>query len=345
MRISVILPVHDVEPYVRRCLLSLFRLRIDPGYRVELIIVDDAGTDGSMAVVRDVLDGDRPPFPVRILRHSSNLGLSAARNTGLAHARGEFVWFVDSDDYVSADLLWQMLRRVTDGVDVVVANMVPVHPDGGTDRPMMRAERDTDWTGPQAVEAFLFQRIRAYMMNKLIRRDLFHGLEFPVGRLYEDVAVTAELLCRARTVAFTAAGTYFYRQRAQSITGRFDRRTLDLDHGVVDALSVIAGHHRAGRAGVLHFRYRAGVMSVADAAARAGRRTADTDAVLAHLRRRIRLWDSALAARHGLYVVAVGTALIKLAPGAYLSLYRLLRPVKRRRELRGGHAWKAAAAA
>src|SRR3954471_23308270 len=170
MTVSIVMPVYNVERHVGRALAALLALRVPPGVSVSLTIVDDASSDASMEVARALLR--EAPFPISVLRHPVNLGLSVARNTGLAAAGGDFVWFVDSDDWVTPDLLEAFVRAATPDVDIVVADVVPVHEDGGTDRPMMRRGEDTVWPGPAAVEEFLFQRIRAFMMNKLIRRSL-----------------------------------------------------------------------------------------------------------------------------------------------------------------------------
>ncbi|WP_433050331.1 glycosyltransferase family 2 protein [Dactylosporangium sp. CS-033363] len=337
LAVSMVMPVFNVERHVGRSIAALLALRVPHGVSVALIVVDDASTDASMEVVAALLR--EAPFPVSVLRHPVNLGLSVARNTGLAAAGGDFVWFVDSDDWVSPDLLEGFVGAATDDVDIVVADMVPVHEDGAADRPMMRRTASVVWDGPAAVEEFLFQRIRAFMMNKLIRRSLFDDIEFPPGRLYEDVAVCARLLRKARAVAFVAGPAYFYLQRRASITGTFTPRVLDLYTGVLDACSALSAESGcASAAGLLHFRLRAGAMSVVDAAARA--RAEAGVAVVQIVRRDLRFKDVFASVRHGLWIVAAGVLLILVAPGWYARIYRAARFLKRRRERRLGGRWR-----
>jgi hypothetical protein len=181
------------------------------------------------------------------------------------------------------------------------------------------------WAGPEAVEQFLFQRIRAQLSNQLIRRTLFDGLEFPPGRLHEDVAICARLLRRARAVAFVTVPAPLARaQRGPrpASDGEGSPRVLELYTGVLDACAVLAAEPgRASTAGLLHFRLRAGAMSVVAAAARARAGAS----VVQIVRRDLRLADVAAAARHRLWAVAAGVLLILAAPGWYARLHRLRR--------------------
>jgi hypothetical protein len=275
------------------------------------------------------------PFPAQVLRHPVNLGRAMARNTGLAAVAGDFVWFVDAGDAaVPPGLLEAFARAATDDVDLVVAadaagpvrSAVTGAPVGSavTGAPVPSAVTGGVWAGPEAVEQFLFQRIRAQLSNKLIRRTLFDGLEFPPGRLHEDVAICARLLRRARAVAFvTVPGPAAPAQRGpRPRPPDASPRVLDLYTGVLDACAVLAAEPgRASTAGLLHFRLRAGAMSVVEAAARARAGAS----VVQIVRRDLRLADVAAAARHRLWAVAAGVLLILAAPGWYARLHRLRR--------------------
>ena len=98
-RLSIIIPVYNVASYIKRCLESVLfqdHVLLD----IELIIVDDCGQDQSMDIVRQIVAGYHGPVLCKVLHHDKNLGLSAARNTGLKAATGDYVLFVDSDDYL-----------------------------------------------------------------------------------------------------------------------------------------------------------------------------------------------------------------------------------------------------
>lgn len=107
MLISIIIPVYNVAPYVERCLQSV----INQTYKdLEVLIIDDCGTDNSMEIVERLLLSF--PFPFRMLRHEHNRGLSAARNTGIAAATGEYLYFMDSDDELTSNCIEALVKEV-----------------------------------------------------------------------------------------------------------------------------------------------------------------------------------------------------------------------------------------
>ncbi|MDG6102210.1 glycosyltransferase family 2 protein [Dactylosporangium aurantiacum] len=346
--VSVIMPVHDPAGspggpagdagQVGRALGSVLATRVPDGVTVELLVVDDA-TPAAATALAAVRGG--APFPVRVLRHDVPRGRSAARNTGLAAATGDYVWFVGGDDWVDPGLL-AALTSATPDADIVVAGTVPVTEDGVTGPPLPRRATGAVWTGPQAVEEFLYQRIRAGVTNKLIRRDLLDGLSFPTGPRHEDVAVMAWLLLRARTVAYVAGPAYFHLRRP--VAG-YDPRVADRAAAVDEALFVLAG--AGSPAARLHFRLRAGALAVAGAAARStpGELSVPAwDAVCA-ARRAVRPRDAWTALRHRQPLLAAGVLLIRLAPALYVRLYRAARAADRHRDDRRGRPWRDAAAA
>ncbi|MEU0555335.1 glycosyltransferase [Dactylosporangium sp. NPDC006015] len=334
--VSVIMPVCRTA----RALPSLLATRVPDGVTVDLVVVDD--TDELGPVPADA------PFPVRVLRHDTPRGLAAARNTGLAAATGEYVWFVGGDDWVDPELLASLTSAVLavlgdeDRADIVVAGTVPVTEDGVTGPPLPSRDTATMWTGQQAVEEFLFRRIRSGVTNKLVRRDLLDGLTFPHGPRHEDVAVMAWLLLRARTVAFVAGPAYFHLSRPVS---RFNPRTAERAAAVDEALFVLDGS--GSPAARQHFRLRAGALAVAGAAARssAGELSADAWDAVGAARRGLRPRDAWAALRHRQVVLAAAVLLIRAAPALYVRLYRAARAADRHRHARLGRPWRGEAAA
>ncbi|MEV4132341.1 glycosyltransferase family 2 protein [Dactylosporangium sp. NPDC049742] len=331
--VSVIMPVCRTA----RALPSLLATRVPDGVTVDLVVVDDTDELGPVPA--------GAPFPVRVLRHDAPRGLAAARNTGLAAATGEYVWFVGGDDWVDPELLASLTSAVLgdeDRADIVVAGTVPVTEDGVTGPPLPPRDTATVWTGPQAVEEFLFRRIRSGVTNKLVRRDLLDGLAFPHGPRHEDVAVMAWLLLRARTVAFVAGPAYFHLSRPVS---RFNPRTAERAAAVDEALFVLDG--AGSPAARQHFRLRAGALAVAGAAARssAGELSADAWDAVGAARRGLRPRDAWSALRHRQVVLAAAVLLIRAAPALYVRLYRAARAADRHRHARLGRPWRGEAAA
>ena len=142
--VSVIMPVHHTARHAGRALASVLAARIPDGVGVELIVVDDASTGGSAAVEPLLRDA---PFPATVLHHDAPRGPSAARNTGLAAATGDYVWFVGGEDWVDPGLLAALTSAAPDA-DIVVAGTVPVTEDGVTGPPLPRRATGVVWTGP-----------------------------------------------------------------------------------------------------------------------------------------------------------------------------------------------------
>ena len=124
--VSIIIPVYNVEPYVEDCIRSVIRQTY--GGKMECIVVDDCGTDNSMDVVERVIGEYNGPIPFRILHHEHNRGLSAARNTGMDAATGDYLFFLDSDDELTDDCIEKLTEPlVKEWYDVVIGNVGAYH--------------------------------------------------------------------------------------------------------------------------------------------------------------------------------------------------------------------------
>lgn len=218
--ISVIIPVYDVEPYVRRCLESVMA-QSEVEARLECLVVDDCGHDGSMAIVRETLAGYHGPVAFRVLRHGQNRGLSAARNTGLDAATGDYVLFVDSDDY----LLPGSVQCFLDGlaayprVDVLMANVEMKRNNslllGDLRSPVYLANAGAVY------QRFLRHQLNAYAWAKLIRRDFLvaNSIRFEEGLLYEDNLWAYRLFACLSSVVLLPGVVYSYEYNPGYIVG------------------------------------------------------------------------------------------------------------------------------
>ena len=101
LKVSIIIPVYNVAPYIIRCLDSIYNQSYP---NLEVIIIDDCGTDNSMAIIDSYLTSDQHDI-TRIIHHHKNQGLSIARNTGINNANGEYLYFIDSDDYITSNCI------------------------------------------------------------------------------------------------------------------------------------------------------------------------------------------------------------------------------------------------
>ena len=218
MKLSVIVPVYNTEAYLARCLDSLLDPERMGSGDYEVIAVNDGSTDSSRRILTEYCD--RCPGVVRPV-DTPNGGLGHARNTGLAVARGDWVLFVDSDDYLTPGAVPEIFEALdaveAAGADVAVFDFVHVDEAGRTLASFSGCEKDEAFTLEDFPE-FLFSPMNA--VNKLWRRSLFteNGIRFP-GRLwFEDLATSPKLYLHARRFLPVHRAWYCYLQRRGSIT-------------------------------------------------------------------------------------------------------------------------------
>ena len=111
--ITIGIPVYNVESYIEKCLLSVLNQTYQ---NLEILVVDDLGTDKSMAIVADIQQSHSNGQLIKIVKHSQNKGLGEARNTVIENAQGEFIYFIDSDDYIEPQTIQLMVDQIYDGI-------------------------------------------------------------------------------------------------------------------------------------------------------------------------------------------------------------------------------------
>jgi CDP-glycerol glycerophosphotransferase len=207
--LSVIVPAHDVAPYLRRCLESLAAA---PDGRVEIIVVDDASTDATAEELRR-LAAARPEL--RVISNAQRLGPGRSRNCGLDEAQGDYVWFVDGDDWLLEGAIDRVRPHLeADEADVVLVDHVRSYPSGrlaesSSRHLLLRAPsgsfRLADW--PDLVG------VLHTPWNKVVRRSLLerHGIRFSAAPVYEDVSFTYQVLAAAERIAVEVEPGYAYR--------------------------------------------------------------------------------------------------------------------------------------
>jgi len=222
MKVSVLVPIYKVEPFVRKCAESLFSQSFDD---VEFIFVDDASPDRSIQIVREVaalyLDRD-----VKIVSHLVNMGSHATRNTALQNASGEYVFYCDSDDYVEKDMLKVMYEAALEhDADIVYCDFFLTFENN--ERYMANPDFTT---GDQLLrEGFLAGTAKYNLWNKLIRRSLFvdNKIDFASHSMGEDMAVIM-LASYARNVHHVRQGFYHYvKLNADAYSNNFSQRQLE----------------------------------------------------------------------------------------------------------------------
>lgn len=236
--ISIIVPVYNVEHYLRKCVDSIC---CQTYKNLEIVLVDDGSTDHSGSLCDEFAANDSR---IKVI-HKSNGGLSDARNAGMKLASGKWWMFVDSDDYLTLDTAETLLcAAVENHCEIAVCNMMRIYEEGEQEPFYCPVTELTIWAGRQRFETLR----QPSVCNKLFRADLFKGVYFPKGKFYEDTFVYHVLAYRASRIALTGLNGYYYLSRRGSILGqpRFTDRYFDLiesvheravfllDHGVSD---------------------------------------------------------------------------------------------------------------
>lgn len=214
--ISVIVPVYNVEDVLPRCLDSLCMQSLQ---NIEILLIDDASPDRCGAICEAYAEKD-PRF--RVIHHPENRGLSAARNTGIAHASADYLMFVDSDDWVHEDfckLPYECAEQT--GADLMMFGYQNVFDTALKHKAdsFVKTIRDGYKTRDEAIE-LSFKAYGMVAWNKLYRKKLFDDINYPVGRLYEDTATTYKLIWKAASIFCLEKILYFYWHRPGSIMGK-----------------------------------------------------------------------------------------------------------------------------
>lgn len=217
--ISIIVPVYNVEKYIDRCINSIVNQTYN---NLEIILVDDGSKDKS----RELVDSWALKDTRIKVFHKSNGGLSDARNFGINKANGEYISFVDSDDYVDTlfiDSLYSVIKEFNVKIACIgIVEFNKKYCDVVSDFKIKNTEL---LNKEEALEyLFLLDKYRDYACNKLYKKTLFDNVAYPVGFNSEDIGTTYLLIDKCEKVAYNSEKMYFYFQRSDSIDHNKDRK-------------------------------------------------------------------------------------------------------------------------
>ncbi len=233
--ISIIVPVYNVENYIRECIDSILAQTISS---FELILVDDGSKDASGRICDEYAALDSR---IRVI-HKENGGLSSARNSGLEEAKGKYICFIDSDDSVRADYLERLNGAIKkEKADLVVCDIeaprlatASLSFDGSVRMPVEKARL---WLYDQTSREYVLMVVA---WNKMYAKELLDGIRYPEGRLHEDEFMIGRVLSRARVVSFIPDKLYVYRDNTSGITSdtnRFNLRHFDVIDAYMERIS------------------------------------------------------------------------------------------------------------
>ena len=223
--ISIIVPIYKVEQYLERCLDSILQQTYS---NYELILVDDGSPDKCGEICEEYARRDNR---VRVI-HKSNGGLSDARNVGISISKGEFIAFIDSDDWVAPEYLACMIGALKKTKSDICECGV-IRTDGILDESVISNEDESllqTYNVENALEELICDGIfHQYVWNKLYRRKCICRIDFPVGKTHEDEFWTYQVFGKAKTIVKIERKLYYYFQRSGSIMGeKYNLRRLDV---------------------------------------------------------------------------------------------------------------------
>ena len=210
MKLSIVIPVFQVADTLSRCIESVQRQSFTD---YEMILVDDGSTDGSSAICDEYASTDKR---IKVI-HQQNEGLSDARNVGLHIASGEYITFIDSDDFIGENTLSILMTRLEAHPDYDILEYPVFWHYGSHDQCLLKFGVQTyDDMRAYWLDCKAYQH--AYAWNKIYVRKLFDKVKFPKGKLFEDVYTLPLLLKHAHLIATTEEGVYYYTSNPNGIT-------------------------------------------------------------------------------------------------------------------------------
>ncbi|OUP56312.1 hypothetical protein B5F14_09775 [Faecalitalea cylindroides] len=208
-KVSVIIPIYQVEKYLERCIKSV----INQSYKnIEIILIDDGSTDHCPTICDEYAQKDSRIIVI----HKQNGGLSSARNSGLSACSGDYVSFIDSDDYIDEHMIETMVKKIeTTNSDIVCCGFYFEMDNGYFSKSFMP---DLILNRSNAIDALIENTyLNHYSWNKLYKKKVFKNVYFPEGKLFEDIRTTYKLFLNADKVCLIDEYLYHYQIRRNSI--------------------------------------------------------------------------------------------------------------------------------
>lgn len=229
---SIIIPVYNVEQYLDKCLKSISKQTF---LDFECIIVDDGSPDNSNAIIDKYVNKDQR-FKVI---HQKNMGLSAARNTGLDVAKGDYITFVDSDDYIANDYLEKFVLKIaSSNADIIICGIIEVFKNYENSRVFANATTEV------IKQNILADTWPSFVCNKCYKKELFDNVRFPVGKAFEDLLTIPEVCLNANKIVCIPDKLYYYnRQNVSSITAKMSLEKM---------YNLFEGHSKSRKLAILH---------------------------------------------------------------------------------------------
>ncbi|MBR5290120.1 MAG: glycosyltransferase family 2 protein [Erysipelotrichaceae bacterium] len=230
MKVSIIVPIYNVEQYLAKCIESLIHQTYG---NLEILLVNDGSKDHCDQIMEEYAAKDH-----RIVcLYKENGGLSDARNYGLNYATGEYCLFVDSDDTLALDAIELCVKKVEETqAEVVVFDMMYVYSDHTTNASGGDFDQLSFADNPEVI------LINNSACNKMFKTSLFKDIQFPRGMWYEDLATIPVVMAKAKSVVKLNANLYYYLQRESSIAHTINEKVFDIYKAIRMIENAFEGH-------------------------------------------------------------------------------------------------------
>lgn len=205
-KISVIVPIYNVEKYLKKCLDSIIN-QDEPN--IEIILIDDKSTDKSLEIAREY---EKNNSNVKLFCNSKNSGLSFTRNRGLEESTGDYISFIDSDDFIPQNFYSSLFNK-SDRADIIICDINIIYSDNKIERKKC-GSKNLDRIN------FINNGLAASACNKIFKKELINDMNFEVGKINEDLAFVLPLIIKAKKVVYNDEVCYFYYQRDTSIQNK-----------------------------------------------------------------------------------------------------------------------------
>ena len=205
--ISIIIPVYNVEKYIAKCATTLFEQDFDS---IEYIFVNDCSPDNSMQILQSVIE----KYPnrkndIKIVNNAQNSGSSLTRKNGLDNANGEYILFIDSDDWVELDMVSSMYKKAkNDNADIVWCDYYLNYEN----KEIYCKEKYDEIKNNDYLKACLSGSVNSYIWNKLVKNKLYENLEFPKFSLFEDTFIMTQLFYKTKKISYLPKAFLHYNQ-------------------------------------------------------------------------------------------------------------------------------------
>lgn len=222
--VSIIVPVYNVEKYLDRCINSI----LNQTYKyLDIVLVNDGSLDRSGYICNKYKEWDDR---INVI-HKCNGGLSETRNVGIIHAKGKYIVFIDSDDYVSPDYIEYLLGLLKfNNSQIAMCNYVKGKEwNYQFDNTKDEDNKQVNLPSDEMLSCLLYQRLgNSSAWTKIFEKNLFNDISFPVNRIHEDIAIIYKVFSKAKRITYGEGRKYYYYQRYNSIVNSgFDSRKMD----------------------------------------------------------------------------------------------------------------------